>query len=114
LVISELIVARLSAWLTVFERHQIEILTTFGLWIVTVLGGLDWRRLLKTGDNYCTVIAIPKLVTLDRASRQANWMGEEDTSLKLFVKTDIKKKTPWTDSAYPNGAQFSQSISKQC
>jgi len=54
--------------ITVLERRKTEILPTFGHWIG--FGGLDGRRLQKTGNSYCTVIAIRKSVTLDRP---ADW-----------------------------------------
>ena len=94
------------------ERHQTEILTTFGHWIG--FGGLDGRLLQKTGNGYCTIIAIRKsvtaTVTLDRPADWRGSPGAKDTSLKLFVKIDkksglavhIRNKGDW------------QSISKRC
>ena len=96
--------------LTVFERRQTEILTTFGHWIG--FGGLDGRRLQKAGNNYCTVIAIRKSVTLDGPDDWPSIPRGKDTSLQLsgFMKIDkksglavhIRNKGDW------------QCISKRC
>jgi hypothetical protein len=74
--------------LTVFERRQTEILTTFGHWIG--FGGLDGRRLQKKGNSYCTFIAIRKSVTLDGPADWPSIPRGKDTSLQLFVKIDKK------------------------
>jgi hypothetical protein len=96
--------------LTVFERRQTEILTTFGHWIG--FGGLDGRRLQKTGNSYCTVIAIRKSVMLDGP---ADWPSilprGKDTSLQLFVKID---KTKRTGSAYPEQRGLAVHIQTVC
>jgi hypothetical protein len=94
--------------LTVFERRQTEILTTFGHWIG--FGGLDGRQLQKTGNSYCTVIAVRKSVTLDGPADWPSIPRGKDTSLQLFVKIDkksglavhIRNKGDW------------QCISKRC
>ncbi len=83
LVIIGLIVARL----TVFERRQPEILTTFGPWFG--FGGLHWRRLLKTDDSYCTVTIIQKSVTLDWPDDSP---GADDSSLKWFMRIVLKSR----------------------
>jgi hypothetical protein len=75
-------------FITVFERRQTEILTTFGHWIR--FGGLDGRRLQKTGNSYCTVIAIRKSATLDGPADWPSIPRGKDTSLQLFVKIDEK------------------------
>jgi hypothetical protein len=80
-----ILVIFIVAWLTVLEMRQAEILTTFGHWIG--FGGLDGCLLLKTGDSHCTITAVRKSVTLDRPN---DWPGQEDTSLKRFVKIDTK------------------------
>jgi len=51
-------------------------------------GGLDGRRLQKTGNSYCTVAAIRKSVTCPALDRPADLPDAEDTILKLFMKID--------------------------